>query len=218
MHANLPGLVPGDLLPEFAGFDFDRFLAGLQPAESLHARHTVGLVDPITAADQRTGGRVDDGLPETLEEVVARYGHTYFKLKVGGDVPADVARLEAIASVLDRRPAPYLVSLDGNEQYETVEGVQALWRALTATPKLARLVASILFVEQPITRSNALGQDVSALSEARPVIIDESDADLDAFPAGAGARLPRRVEQVVQGCLQVAAESRALRAVEPPGG
>ena len=76
MQANLPGLVPGDLLPEFAGFDFDRFLAGLRPAESLHARHTVGLVDPITAADQRTGGRVDDGLPETLEEVVARYGHT----------------------------------------------------------------------------------------------------------------------------------------------
>ena len=36
---------------------------------------------------------------------------------------ADVARLESIASVLDRRPAPYLVSLDGNEQYETVEGV-----------------------------------------------------------------------------------------------
>ena len=172
----------GDLLPEFAGFDFDRFLAGLRPAASLHARHTVGMVDPITAADQRMGGRVDDGLPETLEEVVARYGHTYFKLKVGGDVTADVDRLESIASVLDRRPTPYVVSLDGNEQYETVDGVLALWRALTAAPKLARLVASILFLEQPITRSNALRQDVTALSAARPVIIDESDADLDAFP------------------------------------
>jgi L-alanine-DL-glutamate epimerase-like enolase superfamily enzyme len=116
------------------------------------------MVDPITAADQRMGGRVDDGLPETLEEVVARYGHTYFKLKVGGDVTADVDRLESIASVLDRRPTPYVVSLDGNEQYETVDGVLALWRALTAAPKLARLVASILFLEQPITRSNALGR------------------------------------------------------------
>ena len=218
MHANLPGLMPGDLLPEFAGFDFDRFLAGLRPAESLHARHTVGLVDPITAADQRTGGRVDDGLPETLEEVVARYGHTYFKLKVGGDVTADVARLESIASVLDRRPARYLVSLDGNEQYETLEGVQALWRALTATPKLERLVASILFLEQPITRSNALGQDVSALSEARPVIIDESDADLDAFPRARAQGYRGVSSKSSQGCLQVAAESRALRPVEPPGG
>ena len=45
---------------------------------------------------------VGDGLPETLEEVVARYGHRYFKLKVGGDVAADVERLAAIASVLDR--------------------------------------------------------------------------------------------------------------------
>jgi L-alanine-DL-glutamate epimerase-like enolase superfamily enzyme len=182
MRTNLPGLTPVELLPEFAGFDFDAFLAGLRNADSLHARHTVGLVDPITAADQRTGGRVDDGLPETLEDVVATYGHTYFKLKVGGDVAADVARLEAIAAVLDRRPGPYLVTLDGNEQYETIDGVLELWRALTAAPKLARLVASILFLEQPITRTNALRHDVTALSAARPVIIDESDADLDAFP------------------------------------
>jgi L-alanine-DL-glutamate epimerase-like enolase superfamily enzyme len=186
MRTNLPGVTPVELLPEFAGFDFDAFLAGLRNADSLHARHTVGLVDPITAADQRTGGRVDDGLPETLEDVVATYGHTYFKLKVGGDVAADVARLEAIAAVLDRRPGPYLVTLDGNEQYETIDGVLELWRALTAAPKLARLVASILFLEQPITRTNALRHDVTALSAARPVIIDESDADLDAFPQARG--------------------------------
>jgi hypothetical protein len=182
MRTNLPGLSPVELLPEFAGFDFEAFLAGLRNADSLHARHTVGLVDPITAADQRAGSRVDDGLPETLEDVVATYGHTYFKLKVGGDVAADVARLEAIAAVLDRRPGPYLLTLDGNEQYETIDGVLELWRALTAAPKLARLVASILFLEQPITRTNALRHDVTALSAARPVIIDESDADLDAFP------------------------------------
>ena len=182
MRTNLPGLTPVELVPEFAGFDFDAFLAGLRNADSLHARHTVGLVDPITAADQRTANRVDDGLPETLEDVVATYGHTYFKLKVGGDVAADVARLEAIAAVLDRRPGPYLVTLDGNEQYDTIDGVLELWRALTAAPKLARLVASILFLEQPITRTNALRHDVTALSAARPVIIDESDADLDAFP------------------------------------
>ena len=95
---------------------------------------------------------------------------------------ADVARLETIAAVLDRRPGPYLVTLDGNEQYDTIDGVLELWRALTAAPKLARLVASILFLEQPITRTNALRHDVTALSAARPVIIDESDADLDAFP------------------------------------
>ena len=65
---------------------------------------------------------VKDGLPETLEEVIARYGHRWFKLKVGGDVRADVERLGAIAAVLDRIRGPYKASLDGNEQYEDAGG------------------------------------------------------------------------------------------------
>ena len=63
------------------------------------------MVDPITALDNKTP--VKDGLPETLEEVIARYGHRWFKLKVGGDAKADVERLSAIAAVLDRIPEPY---------------------------------------------------------------------------------------------------------------
>ena len=182
MRANLPGMAPGELLPDLADFDFDAFLAGLRPADTLHARHTVGLVDPITAADQPAGSRLDDGLPETLEDVVAAYGHTYFKLKVGGDVAADVARLTAIAGVLDRLAEPYVVTLDGNEQYASVDEALALWRAIESTPALRRLAASILLIEQPLARRSALVSDVGALGAARPVIIDESDADLDAFP------------------------------------
>ena len=182
MRANLPGMAPAEFLPEFAGFDFGAFLAALGPADFLHARHTVGLVDPITAADQAPGERLDDGLPETLEEVVKVYGHTYFKLKVGGDVAADVARLTAIAGVLDRLAEPYAVTLDGNEQYHTVDEVLGLWRAIASAPALRRLAASILFIEQPIARAQALLDDVDALSALRPLIIDESDADLDAFP------------------------------------
>ena len=182
LRANLPGLRPATLLPELAGFDVDGFLAGLSPGDTVHARHTVGLIDPITAADQAPGARVNDGLPETLEDVVATYGHTYFKLKVGGDVGADVARLTAIAGVLDRLPGPYYVTLDGNEQYATVQDALGLWRALEATPALRRLVDAILFVEQPVARATALGRDLGALGAARPVIIDESDGDLDAFP------------------------------------
>ena len=182
LRANLPGMVPAALLPELAGFDVGAFLAGLRPADALHARHTVGLVDPITAGDQPPGTRLDDGLPETLEEVVKAYGHTYFKLKVGGDVAADVARLSAIAAVLDGLREPYVVTLDGNEQYHSVEEVLALWRAIESTPALRRLAASILFIEQPIARAQALLHDVKTLSAARPLIIDESDADLDAFP------------------------------------
>jgi L-alanine-DL-glutamate epimerase-like enolase superfamily enzyme len=160
------------------GIDLGAFFATLKPRAVIAARHTVGLVDPITAADQSS--RVGDGLPETLEEVVARYGHRHFKLKVGGDLRSDVARLAAIAAVLDRIDAPYRVSLDGNEQYEDMQGVAALWAAMQAEPRLARLVASVLFIEQPVKRSRALERRVEGID--KPVIIDESDDALDAFP------------------------------------
>jgi hypothetical protein len=114
--------------------------------------------------------------------VVACYGHRWFKLKVGGGIDQDIARLGAIASVLDRSAAPYRASLDGNEQYDGADAVVALWRRMAATPALRRLCESIAFIEQPINRKTALARDVGALAALKPVIIDESDADLDAFP------------------------------------
>jgi L-alanine-DL-glutamate epimerase-like enolase superfamily enzyme len=177
MRANLAGIGPARR--EFAGFDFDAFLASLKPADAIEARHTVGMVDAITAADLKE--RVNDGLPETLEEVIAAWGHRYFKLKVGGNLPADVARLQAIASVLDRLPHPYFVSLDGNEQYADAQGVAELAAAIRTRPELKRLWDAILFIEQPIARKLALGADLRAADLGKPVIIDESDGELDTF-------------------------------------
>jgi len=162
----------------FEDIDLPAYFSGLRPSQRIAARHTVGLVDPITAADLTK--RVGDGLPETLEEVVARYGHRWFKLKVGGNASADVERLAAIASVLDRIAEPYHVSLDGNEQYEDMAGVVELWRRMKSEPRLARLVSSIAFIEQPVKRSAALERPVEGIE--KPVIIDESDDSLDAFP------------------------------------
>jgi hypothetical protein len=176
--ANIGGMAPHAALPDLPGFDFGAMLASLTPARRIHARHTVGLVDPITAADQQD--RVEDGLPETLEDVAATYRHAWWKLKVGGNVAADVDRLCRIAAVLDRLHG-YQVSLDGNEQYEDAEGVLALWRAMQAEPRLARLNAAIAFIEQPVKRARALDGAMGALAAARPVIVDESDGPLDAF-------------------------------------
>ncbi len=162
----------------FEGMDLGTFFATLKPRVAIAARHTVGLLDPITAADQKS--RVNDGLPETLQEVVARYGHRYFKLKVGGDRRADVERLCAIASVLDRIEVPYHASLDGNEQYDDLQGVVELWAKMKAEPRLRRLVDSVLFIEQPVKRSRAFERKVEGID--KPVIIDESDDTLDAFP------------------------------------
>ncbi|HKU45985.1 MAG TPA: enolase C-terminal domain-like protein [Burkholderiales bacterium] len=154
-----------------------QFLAGLTPRDAIAARHTVGLVDPISSVEKR----VNDGLPETLEEVIAHYGHRWFKLKVGGDIKADVERLSAIAAVLDRLPE-YHASLDGNEQYEDAGQVLELLSKIRSDKRLKRLFSGIVFIEQPIKRQNVLAQDVSALSAEKPVIIDESDDSLDAFP------------------------------------
>jgi hypothetical protein len=172
--------ITGAMTPDLAGFDVTAFLAGLEPAASIFVRHTVGLVDAITRAET-AGKRLDDGLPESLEEVIAAYGHRYFKLKVSGDLEADVERLGAIAAVLDRSPDPYFATLDGNEQFNDIGAVATLWRRIGEEPRLARLKGAILFVEQPINRAHALAEPVHALSHAIPIEIDESDADLDTF-------------------------------------
>jgi len=163
---------------DFEGMAMPEFLAGLAPAARIAARHTVGLVDPIARAD--LASPVGDGLPETLQDVVAAYGQRYFKLKVAGDLEADLERLAAIASVLDRIDGPYWSSLDGNEQYEDMDGVVELWRRMKADPRLARMVDGILFIEQPVKRQHALAKPVRGID--KPVIIDESDDSLEAFP------------------------------------
>lgn len=190
MRSNLAGIDASH--PQFASMPVAEFLAQLPPpAATIHARHTVGLVDAIMRADPcphpgpppegEGGTRVDDGLPETLEEVVQAYGHRWFKLKVSGKVEADLDRLQAIAAVLDRSADPYFASLDGNEQYEDAQGVQELVRGIRGRPALRRLWDSILFIEQPIARKLALQVDLRAADLGKPVIVDESDGELESF-------------------------------------
>lgn len=186
IQGNLPGIEVAAMTPDLAGFDLDNFLKGLKPAAKIHARHTVGMVDPLTAADQSGDDRVNDGLPETLEEIVAAYGHRYYKIKVGGDIAADIARLSAIAGVLDRLAGDYKLSLDGNEQYEDADGVIELLDKMAETPTLDRFCANIIFIEQPIKRAVALKENVGAIAARFPVIIDESDGSFDAFPTARG--------------------------------
>lgn len=167
-------------IPDLAGFDFAGFLRGIEPAQSVHVRHTVGLLDALTEADVTV--RLNDGLPESLEEAIAAYGHRYFKLKVAGDIDADIERLSRIAAVLDRVSEPYFATLDGNEQFSDIRAVQELWRRIGEEARLARLKGSILLIEQPITRGQALEKPVDALSDEIPIEIDESDADISVFP------------------------------------
>lgn len=183
MRSNRVGMRAAPVIPDLGAFDFEPFLAGLNPVRHLQVRHTVGLVDPISADDLPGDQRLNDGLPQTLAEVVAAYGHTYFKVKLGGNMAADLARLQAVSAVLDRSPTPYHVTLDGNEQYRDVASVLAMLEAVAQTRSLSRFFASILWLEQPIERKAALSMDVSPIDAIKPMIIDESDANLEAFPS-----------------------------------
>jgi hypothetical protein len=85
--------------------------------------------------------------------------------------------------VLDQSEAAYQATLDGNEQFGSADEVIELWRKMRGDSRLKRLCSSILFIEQPIKRSQALAGDVTELAEvAKPVIIDESEDTLEAFP------------------------------------
>jgi len=179
MQRNLPG-IDARLTGDLAGFDIDAFLASLAPSPAIALRHTVGMLDPITGAD--IAQRLDDGLPESLEDVVAATGCRHFKLKVAGDAEADIARLTRIAQVLDDSLPDYQVTLDGNEQFADAASAAAFWQQVERTPALRRLAQATLYIEQPLPRAIALDSDVHPLAAMRPVLIDESDATLDAFP------------------------------------
>jgi hypothetical protein len=179
------GLRPGEIHPGTT-LDHLRRWVSAAPLDQLALRHTVGMLDPLTDAEAGKDAP-EDGLPRTLESYVRRQGLRYFKLKLGGDVASDIARLEAITTVLDRSiEGPYHATLDGNEQYKAVAALEALWARIGENPRLARLREALLFLEQPLERAVALdargAAGIAAFGTKLPVIIDESDDDPGSFP------------------------------------
>ncbi|MBY3094498.1 mandelate racemase [Rhizobium laguerreae] len=180
VRGNLVGIggpmLPGDIDADAAS----AMLTGLRPAGAISARHTIGLVDPISDSD--IVHPVGDGLPESLEAVITRYGNRWFKIKLSGAIDADIDRLTRIAAVLDRLP-DYRVTVDGNEQFGSAEQLAALLAQIEATPRLARLRAAIAFVEQPFSRAITMETPLGDLAAQLPFLIDESDDDDGAFAA-----------------------------------
>ena len=181
MRANLPGVVPADIVDDLPDLDIDAFLRDLEPRQSVHARHTIGLSDPITAQDLSPEQRIRDKLPQTLTEVVATYDHRYYKVKVEGEVERDLQRLEVIASVLDVGVPSYQVTLDGNERFRDLGALEAFYAKMKERALLANFVRSMLHIEQPLERRHALTENLRIDRLGVPVMIDESDDDYYAF-------------------------------------
>jgi hypothetical protein len=154
----------------------------VQRPSSVTLRHTVGLADRLTEAD--AGADPGDGLPATLEAAIRRYGLHHFKLKLSGQLDADLDRLSRIAAVLDAQAGDYRVTLDGNETFQDADALGGFWQALTRSPQTAGLLRRTLLLEQPLPRRVALGQSIAGLGIGVPVILDESDDQADVFERG----------------------------------
>jgi hypothetical protein len=180
------GLQLGEVHPELKGRSAQEFLPA-QLLRKITARHTVGLADALTADDFTADApSPHDGLPAALDEIIRTYGLTHFKIKLSGDVQRDRARLRRIAEVIAREASACRFTLDGNENFQAVAPFRALWEGLHADPMLAHFLDGLIFVEQPFYRgvalSDALTAELLAWKERPPIIIDESDAELDSLP------------------------------------
>jgi L-alanine-DL-glutamate epimerase-like enolase superfamily enzyme len=173
-----------DLGPSFRGEYLDRYVPS-RPRRSTPVFHSVGASDPLEAPDVRA--RIDDGLPDTLEEWIPRDGLIRFKIKLnGGNLDADFERVVRIDRVVGRAQAArgvadWKYSLDFNEGCPNVQYLlDFLQRVRTATPAGFE---RILYIEQPTARD--LQKDRSnVMHEAarlRPVVIDESLTDLESL-------------------------------------
>ena len=171
MHRNVPGLRDTPLAPDLAGWDWPDWLATLRPLRRIDVRHTVGLLD---ALDTVPADR--EGEPVSLRAAIARHGLRCFKIKLGGDPAADLARLRAVLAVLDDAVGDYRYSVDGNEQYVDPGALGELLAGLgTLRPPL--------YIEQPVPRDASLDRPVPPAPPA-PFLMDEADATLDAWPRG----------------------------------
>ncbi len=184
--ANAFDLQLGTLRPEVAGLRLDQLLPPA-PLASVAARHTVGLSDPLRAVDIPAEERLDDGLPQALEDCIRVYGLTHFKIKVCGQPDLDLPRLRELTALLETTcPAGFQATLDGNEQFSDFDAFRDFYDRLAADPKLEPLFRSLLFIEQPLHRDHALGDAAGAglrdWRDAPPLIIDESDGSLDDLP------------------------------------
>jgi len=185
LKANVFGIVAGEVHPELQGKQPVDWLPE-EPTLEVYVRHTVGLGDPLTAAEIDEEERLDDGLPQSLEQTIQQTGTQYLKIKLGNSLDHDIARLTTIAALTERhRGGDYKLTLDGNELYKSAADFDELIAAIESNESLQVLWGNTLAIEQPLARHIALEEEqtrgIRQLSQQKPVIIDESDGELHSY-------------------------------------
>ena len=171
-----------DLGPQFKGEYLDRYVPA-KPRPTMPVFHSIGASDPLEPSDVKQ--RIEDGLPNTLEEWIRRDGLIRFKIKLnGGNQAADFDRVIRTDRIVNRvlpsrgvKDWKYL--LDFNEGCPNVQYLlEFLRKVREATPSG---FDRILYIEQPTARDlqKDRGNVMHEAAKLRPVVIDESLTDLE---------------------------------------
>ncbi len=175
------GFEPSRLHPELAGINTARLFPA-QPRTQFHIRHTVGLSDPLVAADLNSDNRSNDGEPVTLEDYIRRDGLRFFKVKISGNPDADLNRLTRLWNLLALIPDP-VITLDGNESYTDLAAFSDFVQLFAA--RLQGLFQHTAFIEQPLPRTLTFNPDTAAvvkqIARQKPLLIDEADQEPHSF-------------------------------------
>lgn len=180
------GFKPAAIHPEVKGFSWEDALPRYPRAE-FSIRHTVGGLDPISRDDLPEDKRVNDGLPETLEEYIKEDGIRYFKVKVSGNVDADLKRMAIVWDVVSQSLEP-VITLDANEAYQNLDDFAKFVARFEA--EQVGCFQHVEYIEQPLPRRLTLDpkttKQIRAIAEAKPLLIDEADGELDSYRRALG--------------------------------
>ena len=158
-----------------------------EPLTRIQARHTVGLGDLLDAGQITEKDRIDDTLPQSLDQCIQTYGLRHFKIKINGNIDWDLERLKNVSKCIKQHAGnDFAFSLDGNEQFQSIADFRDHWEKFRTEPELNSFLEHLLFIEQPLHRDIALNDSLKTEFDQwvdRPaVIIDESDATLESLP------------------------------------
>ncbi len=186
--------------PEHMAHDLARYLgqdfSGAYPSQFLRQDylpavpvfHLVGGLDILQRAEV-PDTFPQDGIPNSLDDWIARDGVYCLKVKLNGrDLAWDLARTQEVSAIYHetratRRPdlpaRPYLTA-DTNEQCESPDYMVDYLRTLAE--QAPQVYADILYIEQPTERDlNARRWDMRPLAQLKPVLIDESLSTVEDF-------------------------------------
>ena len=183
LHTDLFGVRLGQIDARLDGVNVASLLPD-QPLGSILLRHTVGMLDALR--ENEAMDALDDGEPRSLEATLRAHRVRWLKIKVGQGHDADRQRLLAIAQLLSDLDLDCGITIDGNEQFDTLDDVADLLDATQQDPVGKRMLRRLAHIEQPLPRAATFdgtkNRGIDRVRAYAPLAIDEADGMSKAYP------------------------------------